>query len=86
MAVQEHHGNDKSCVWHAADFSDGELKEETFCIRFASVESELILPFISNVKFSFLYANLDIDSIWFYMLRNLQSRWMYYKTVVWFCF
>ncbi|KAL8545067.1 hypothetical protein ACS0TY_005317 [Phlomoides rotata] len=26
-------------VWHAADFSDGELKEETFCIRFASVES-----------------------------------------------
>ncbi|KAH6761334.1 RAN binding protein 1 [Perilla frutescens var. hirtella] len=39
MSVQEHHGNEKSCVWHAADFSDGELKEETFCIRFASVEN-----------------------------------------------
>ncbi|WCJ28059.1 Ran-specific GTPase-activating protein 1 [Euphorbia peplus] len=37
--VQEHHGNDKSCVWHAADFSDGELKNELFCIRFASVEN-----------------------------------------------
>ncbi|KAL1557294.1 Ran-binding protein 1 c [Salvia divinorum] len=39
MTVQEHQGNDKSCVWHAADFSDGELKDETFCIRFASVEN-----------------------------------------------
>ncbi|KAK4422202.1 Ran-binding protein 1b [Sesamum alatum] len=39
MSVQEHHGNDKSCVWHAADFADGELKEETFCIRFPSVEN-----------------------------------------------
>ncbi|CAA3001718.1 ran-binding 1 homolog c-like [Olea europaea subsp. europaea] len=39
MTVQEHQGNDKSCVWHAADFADGELKEETFAIRFASVEN-----------------------------------------------
>ncbi|KAM0064137.1 putative Ran binding domain, PH-like domain superfamily [Helianthus debilis subsp. tardiflorus] len=39
MSVQEHSGNDKSCVWHAADFSDGELKDELFCIRFASVEN-----------------------------------------------
>ncbi|KAK6118324.1 hypothetical protein DH2020_047895 [Rehmannia glutinosa] len=39
MAVQEHQGNDKSCVWHAADFADGELKDETFCIRFPSVEN-----------------------------------------------
>ncbi|KAL2548537.1 Ran-binding protein 1-like protein c [Forsythia ovata] len=39
MTVQEHHGNDKSCVWHAADYADGELKDETFCIRFASVEN-----------------------------------------------
>ncbi|GJV50269.1 Ran-binding protein 1 homolog b-like protein [Tanacetum coccineum] len=37
--VQEHAGNDKSCVWHAADFSDGELKNELFCIRFGSVEN-----------------------------------------------
>lgn len=40
MSIQEHAGNEKSCVWHAADFADGELKEETFCIRFASIESE----------------------------------------------
>ncbi|KAK3031056.1 hypothetical protein RJ639_035087 [Escallonia herrerae] len=39
MSVQEHVGNDKSCVWHAADFADGELKDELFCIRFQSVEN-----------------------------------------------
>lgn len=39
MSVQEHAGNDKSCVWHAADYSDGELKDELFCIRFGSVEN-----------------------------------------------
>ncbi|XP_008789135.1 ran-binding protein 1 homolog b-like [Phoenix dactylifera] len=37
--MQEHAGNDKSCVWHATDFSDGELKEEMFAIRFGSVEN-----------------------------------------------
>ncbi|CAL5426888.1 unnamed protein product [Camellia sinensis] len=40
MSVQEHAGNDKSCVWHAADFADGELKDELFCIRFGSVEKK----------------------------------------------
>ncbi|GFQ02624.1 Ran-binding protein 1 homolog c [Phtheirospermum japonicum] len=39
LTLQEHQGNEKSCVWHAADFSDEELKEEMFCIRFASVEN-----------------------------------------------
>ncbi|XP_043724558.1 ran-binding protein 1 homolog b-like [Telopea speciosissima] len=39
MSVQEHAGNDKSCVWHATDFADGELKDELFCIRFPSVEN-----------------------------------------------
>ncbi|KAL4279059.1 hypothetical protein GQ457_03G043540 [Hibiscus cannabinus] len=39
MTVQEHAGNDKSCLWHAADFADGELKDELFCIRFPSVEN-----------------------------------------------
>ncbi|KAI3829994.1 hypothetical protein L1987_04126 [Smallanthus sonchifolius] len=39
MTVQEHSGNDKSCVWHAADFADGELKDELFCIRFATVDN-----------------------------------------------
>lgn len=40
MTVQEHAGSEKSCVWHAADFADGELKDEFFCIRFASIESK----------------------------------------------
>ncbi|KAJ6670982.1 RAN-BINDING PROTEIN 1-like protein C-LIKE [Salix viminalis] len=39
MSVQEHAGNEKSCVWHATDFADGELKDELFCIRFASIEN-----------------------------------------------
>lgn len=39
MSVQEHAGNEKSCVWHATDFADGELKEELFCIRFGSIEN-----------------------------------------------
>ncbi|KAF5747633.1 Ran-binding protein 1 b isoform 1 [Tripterygium wilfordii] len=39
MTVQAHAGSDKSCVWHAPDFADGELKEELFCIRFASIEN-----------------------------------------------
>ncbi|PSS17582.1 Ran-binding protein 1 c like [Actinidia chinensis var. chinensis] len=39
ISMQEHAGNDKSCVWHATDFADGELKEELFCIRFPSVEN-----------------------------------------------
>uniref|UniRef100_A0A2P2LCM0 Uncharacterized protein MANES_18G136500 n=1 Tax=Rhizophora mucronata TaxID=61149 RepID=A0A2P2LCM0_RHIMU len=39
MSVQEHAGNEKSCVWHATDFADGELKDELFCIRFASIDN-----------------------------------------------
>jgi Ran-binding protein 1 len=37
--LQEHAGSDKTWVWHARDYSDGELKEELFCMRFGSVES-----------------------------------------------
>ncbi|KAG6539206.1 hypothetical protein ZIOFF_004359 [Zingiber officinale] len=39
IKIQEHAGNDKSCVWHASDFADGELKDELFSIRFGSVEN-----------------------------------------------
>nr|ACF72671.1 Ran-binding protein 1 [Cucumis melo var. cantalupo] len=39
MTVQEHVGNEKSCVWHATDFADGELKDELFCIRFPSIDN-----------------------------------------------
>ncbi|KAI3760392.1 hypothetical protein L1987_50787 [Smallanthus sonchifolius] len=38
-SVQEHSGNEKSCVWHAADFAEGEVKDELFCIRFGSIEN-----------------------------------------------
>ncbi|KAJ7557230.1 hypothetical protein O6H91_05G117500 [Diphasiastrum complanatum] len=38
-SLQEHAGSDKSWVWHATDFSDGDLKEELFCIRLGSVEN-----------------------------------------------
>eukprot|EP00249_Psilotum_nudum_P034346 c53299_g1_i1 orf=235-888(-) len=37
--LQEHAGSDKAWVWHAKDFSDGELKEEFFCIRLGNTES-----------------------------------------------
>eukprot|EP00249_Psilotum_nudum_P036006 c6151_g1_i1 orf=401-1060(-) len=37
--LQEHAGSDKSWVWHATDFSDGEVKEELFCIRLGSIEN-----------------------------------------------
>ncbi|KAG6554160.1 hypothetical protein Mapa_004076 [Marchantia paleacea] len=37
--LQEHAGSDKSWVWHASDYSDGELKEELFCIRLGSTDS-----------------------------------------------
>ncbi|KAG9448482.1 hypothetical protein H6P81_008447 [Aristolochia fimbriata] len=39
ISIQEHAGNEKSCVWHAPDYSDGELKNELFCIRFGTVEN-----------------------------------------------
>jgi hypothetical protein len=42
--MQVHAGNEKSCVWHAADFADGEVKEEMFAIRFGSLESEFFSP------------------------------------------
>lgn len=47
--MQEHAGSDKSCVWHATDFADGELKEEMFAIRFGSVESKFNRHFLCNL-------------------------------------
>lgn len=54
--MQEHHGNDKSCVWHAADFADGELKDELFCIRFASVES---MYFLISVASLYVFSHIS---------------------------
>ncbi|KAH7429571.1 hypothetical protein KP509_09G056500 [Ceratopteris richardii] len=39
ITLQEHQGSDKTWVWHASDFADGELKDELFCIRFGNVEN-----------------------------------------------
>ncbi|MCO5585881.1 hypothetical protein L7F22_039815 [Adiantum nelumboides] len=39
ISLQEHQGSDKTWVWHASDYADGELKDELFCIRFGSVEN-----------------------------------------------
>ncbi|AQK85444.1 Ran-binding protein 1 homolog a [Zea mays] len=57
--MQEHAGSDKSCVWHASDFADGELKEEMFAIRFGSVESEF------STSFNLLCPNYMFDTRWF---------------------
>ncbi|XP_058209349.1 ran-binding protein 1 homolog b isoform X2 [Rhododendron vialii] len=48
MSVQEYAGNDKACVWHAADFSDGERKDEFFCIRFGSIDSKAKFAITKN--------------------------------------
>lgn len=40
MKLSQHANNDKAFVWSTVcDFSDGEAKPETFCIRFGSVEN-----------------------------------------------
>ena len=51
MMVQEHAENEKSYMWVASDYADGELKEEMFCIRFASIESE-------SIWFDFVYYSV----------------------------
>lgn len=43
VEMQEHPGNDKSWVWTAGDFSDGEMKQEMLCIRFGNAESKSAL-------------------------------------------
>ncbi|XP_062181062.1 ran-binding protein 1 homolog a-like [Phragmites australis] len=60
--MQEHAGSDKSCVWHAADFADGELKEEMFAIRFGSVENcKKFKDFVEEIAES-LAKNKDEES------------------------
>ncbi|XP_026389706.1 ran-binding protein 1 homolog c-like [Papaver somniferum] len=40
ILVQQHTGNGSQISWfvHATDLSDGELKEEVFCVRFVYME------------------------------------------------
>ncbi|PWZ17689.1 Ran-binding protein 1 c [Zea mays] len=47
--MQEHAGSDKSCVWHASDFADGELKEEMFAIRLAASLHSLSFTIIDGL-------------------------------------
>lgn len=72
IRMQEHAGNDKSCVWHAMDFSDGELKEEMFAIRFGSVESEPLLPYFSTT-YQLEMPNVDLCCTW--------SKWPKYRSM-----
>lgn len=69
MSVQEHAGNDKSCVWHAADYADGELKDELFCIRFGSVESEYFFSFIDSSKLNHVTSVLRLitEYLWLFL-------------------
>lgn len=40
MSLNQHANNEKAFVWSTVcDFSDGEARPETFCIRFGSVEN-----------------------------------------------
>jgi len=39
ISLQPNAGNDKSWVWSAFDFSDGELVEEVFAMRFANADN-----------------------------------------------
>jgi len=62
--MQEHAGSDKSCMWHALDLADGELKEEMFAIRFGSVESEHhILPLYLSLHL-FIASSLHCHNVW----------------------
>ncbi|GFZ01582.1 RAN binding protein 1 [Actinidia rufa] len=81
MSVQEHAGNDKSCVWHATDFADGELKDELFCIRFGSVEitthgitadrspSPSSWPVTVAASLRFLHVRFRILAAWVFKLQ-----------------
>jgi Ran-binding protein 1 len=40
MSLNQHANNEKAFVWSTVcDFSDGEARPETFCIRFGSIET-----------------------------------------------
>lgn len=40
MSLNQHANNEKAFVWSTVcDFSDGEARPETFCIRFGSIEN-----------------------------------------------
>jgi hypothetical protein len=71
--MQEHAGSDKSRVWHAADFADGELKDEMFAIRFGSVESEFsaLLPRLAHDAISVLCGLLGWITITCYITMSV---------------
>jgi hypothetical protein len=64
MSAQEHAGNEKSCVWHATDFADGELKDELFCIRFASIESKSLLVYVLSITSYLVWLETFYVILW----------------------
>ena len=77
MSVQQHAGNEKSCVWNATDFSSDELKDELFCIRFSSIESKCIIIILclliskkkTRLLLSILFLRLEKE-----LLRNKKLK------------
>jgi len=56
--------DDKSWLWTARDFSDGEGKVETFVIRFPDAEtSEAFMTFVREIQVNTLYFHLKCLSI-----------------------
>jgi hypothetical protein len=62
ITLQEHQGSDKTWVWHASDFSDGELKDELFCIRFGGVESKFFI-LVHKTDLLFYDVKFTLNSI-----------------------
>ena len=77
--LQEHAGNDKSVLWHANDFSEGELKEELFTMRFGSIESKYHACMSQLWGYSSLCGDLRISafharvSVWYVFIHILTA-------------
>lgn len=48
--MQEHACDDMSCVCHALNFADGKLKDKMFDIRFGSIDSEQLEPYLTYLS------------------------------------
>ncbi len=72
--LQEHAGSDKAWVWHAPDYSDGTLKEELFCIRFGSIESNCGL--LSHL----IFFPFSIPCVFFICVLDC-TEWMFIAVV-----
>ncbi|RZC91076.1 hypothetical protein C5167_028907 [Papaver somniferum] len=66
ILVQQHTGNGSQISWfvHATDLSDGELKEEVFCVRFVYMEVESVPHlYICEIEVSGHFPNLEVYDV-----------------------